>query len=187
MFIGLTLQLDVQCGLRLFALVCSRQVIVTLSSLVSQRNVLTVCKSCRLNGFNEYFKTTTQVVVFKQACNPPASFPWCSPSSLVVFSCDLLPFHICLHVFSLPFCLLSLAQHPLLFLVMLAPCRSSSMPSLTCLRTAVMKILRRRRILQGFSLVPGTPLHGVCAHARLCVLAQSCVHCMFQWDQEAYH
>lgn len=104
-----------------------------------------------------------------------ASMPLCSILSLVArspvfFSCDLLPFHICLHVFSLLFYFYVLAQHALffhsfprshLFLVMLAPCPSCSLPYLTCHRTAVMKILRRRRILHGFSLGPGTPLHGV--------------------------
>ncbi len=87
--------------------------------------------------------------------------------------------------FPLPFCLLTLAQHPLffqslphsscLFLVVLAPCRSCSMPSLTCLRTAVMKILRRRRILHGFSLGPGTPLHGVCV--CVCLLSYVSTAC----------
>lgn len=73
----------------------------------------------------------------------------------------LWPLSFCLLVFAhlpfsstLPFCCL--------FLVMLAPCRCCSLPSLMCLRTAAMKSLRRRRILHGFSLGPGTPLHGVC-------------------------
>lgn len=40
--------------------------------------------------------------------------------------------------------------------ILIAPCRSCSMPCLTCLRAAVTKILKRRRILHGFSLGPGT-------------------------------
>lgn len=60
------------------------------------------------------------------------------------------------------FSLHSFLHSSCLFLVMLAPCRSCSLPYLTCLRTAVMTTLRRRRILHGFSLGPGTPLHGVC-------------------------
>lgn len=89
------------------------------------------------------------------------------PSTLS--SCDFLPFHFCLfHIPLSPFaCATSTSPsspHSWLFLVMLAPCRTCSMPSLTCLRAAVMKILRRRKILHGFILGPGTLMHsvGVC-------------------------
>lgn len=107
-------------------------------------------------------KTTAQEAGFQEACNPPASFPLCLPL------CPLVTCSIALFSFLCPFCLLLHAPSsyslPILsslfclFLVMLAPCRSCSMPSLTCLRAAVMKILRRRKILHGFSLGPGTPL-----------------------------
>lgn len=40
--------------------------------------------------------------------------------------------------------------------ILIAPCHSCSMPCLTCLRAAVTKIQKRRRILHGFSLGPGT-------------------------------
>lgn len=107
-----------------------------------------------------------------------STLPLVLPSSLS--SCDLLPFHFCLfHVPSVSSCVhklifafYSFPRSSCLCLVMLAPCRSSSMPSLTCLGAAVMKTLRRRRrrrILHGFNLGPGTPLHGVgvCVCVRL--------------------
>lgn len=82
----------------------------------------------------------------------------------------------CLHTILLFFSFFqSLPHSSCLYLVMLAPCRSCSMPSLTCLRTAVMKILRRRRILHGFSLGPGTPLHGVCV--CVCLLSYVSTAC----------
>lgn len=59
--------------------------------------------------------------------------------------------------------------------VMLVPC-PSCLPSLTCLRTAAMKSLRRRRILRGFSLGPGTSLHGVRVFACACLLSRGLLH-----------
>lgn len=79
----------------------------------------------------------------------------------------------CVH--KLIFAFYSFLHSSCLCLVMLAPCRSSSMPSLTCLRAAVMKTLRRRRrILHGFSLGPGTPLHGVGVCAFVCACSVTC-------------
>lgn len=57
--------------------------------------------------------------------------------------------------------------------VLIAPCHSCSMPCLTCLRAAVTKIRKRRRILHGFSLGPGTHWCTVWVCMCLSVLAQS--------------
>lgn len=132
--------------------------------------------SCRQNGINEYFKKST-ISCLQASMQPSSILSLVLPSSLSSF---LLT---CYHSTLSSCCFTSLLS-PLagttssslvilpsllpLFLVMLAPCRSCSMPSLTCLRTAVMKILRRRRILHGFSLGPGTPLHGVCLFVCAC-------------------
>lgn len=62
---------------------------------------------------------------------------------------------------------------PVFFPILIAPCRSCSMPCLTCLRVAVMKILKRRRILHGFSLGPGTHWGTVWVCMCLFALAQS--------------
>lgn len=65
---------------------------MTLSSVISLKNVVTMYKSCRQNGLNEYLKkqtnpNSTEEVGFKQACNPPASFPWCSPLPCPLVTC----------------------------------------------------------------------------------------------------
>lgn len=57
--------------------------------------------------------------------------------------------------------------------ILIAPCHSCSMPCLTCLRAAVTKIRKRRRILHGFSLGPGTHWCTVWVCMCLSVLTQS--------------
>lgn len=57
--------------------------------------------------------------------------------------------------------------------ILIAPCHSCSMPCLTCLRAAVTKSRKRRRILHGFSLGPGTHWCTVWVCLCLSVLAQS--------------
>lgn len=101
------------------------------------------------------------------------------PSSLS--SCDFLKEST--FIFAMPPPILSRARYgyfhssphpPCLFPpILIAPCHSCSMPCLTCLRAAVTKIRKRRRILHGFSLGPGTHWCTVWVCMCLSVLAQS--------------
>lgn len=154
--------------------------------IVGSVNALTVSWSCRQNGTNEFFKNSSGTRSRLQACKPPASHHLCPLGTfkkipLISFSSPPQSFRVHAILTVIPSLTPLLSFSPIL----IAPSRSCSMPCLTCLRVAVMKILKRRRILHGFSLGPGTHWkHGVGVYVFVCACS---VRCMIQWFCEPFH